>query len=135
MRDKSSDDAFAAFELVLQNSKHLIEKTATSFEMVFGTPLMFAVNREKNADLYVKALLDAGANIDFVANSEDEGITNRQYTALMLAAEQGKLSTVKLLLEYKPDLNLVNSEGKTALDLAANDEIKAVLEKAANAGK
>lgn len=49
-------------------------------------------------------------------------------TALILASMNGYNEIVKLLLEHGADPTIKNKEGKTALDLAANDEIKKLIE-------
>jgi hypothetical protein len=45
------------------------------------------------------------------------------------AASHGHDETVRELLKYKADVNATNNENKTALDLATNDECKALLMK------
>ena len=51
-------------------------------------------------------------------------------TALMVAAGKGRIDAVKALIEAGADVNAKNSEGKTALDVAKSDEVKAILQQA-----
>ena len=67
----------------------------------------------------VTLLLDKGAHID----DQD----NRGRTALMIAAELGHRGAVETLLARGADSTLKDKEGKSARDLAANDEIKLAL--------
>ena len=60
-----------------------------------------------------KMLLKAGVNID------SQNGTCRRSTALMIAAEQGRVEVVQLLLGAGADKDMVNIEGETALTLAA----------------
>ena len=59
----------------------------------------------------ISSLLKAGANV----NCRDED----SWTALMLAALWGHKDTVRLLLEYKVDIEAKSDWGDTALMLAA----------------
>jgi ankyrin repeat protein len=66
----------------------------------------------ENNDLSsVKILLQKGAEVDVALN-------RTLWTPLMIAAERGQVEIVKLLLEKKPDLNMQNSKGLTALKIA-----------------
>ena len=49
---------------------------------------------------------------------------NRGRTALIIAAELGYAPTVDLLLKRGADRTLKDREGKTALDLAKNTEVR-----------
>lgn len=55
--------------------------------------------------------------------------TKEGYTALMLAAEYGRVNAVKALLARGADALLQNAEGKTALELAVNLECVRILSK------
>ena len=68
----------------------------------------------------VRALLDAGADAN--ARGRDGG-----FTALHAAAQGGNVALAQLLLERGADPAARTDEGKTPLDLAANDEIRALL--------
>jgi ankyrin repeat protein len=50
-------------------------------------------------------------------------------TALILASYKGYTKVVRLLLDKRANPNLKSNEGKTALDYAANSEIKNLLTK------
>ncbi|MBB6052369.1 ankyrin repeat domain-containing protein [Armatimonas rosea] len=69
-----------------------------------------AENGGKNDEAILKALLDAGADV----NSCD----NLQRTALMGAAGGDRVPLVRLLLRYGADRSLVSRRGWTALDEA-----------------
>jgi uncharacterized protein len=64
-------------------------------------------------------LLDHGARI----NDQDD----RGRTALMIAAELGHGAAVDLLIRRGADMAVHDKAGKTALDLAESDELKAKL--------
>lgn len=73
----------------------------------------------------VSQLLQAGADV----NAQCDG----EWTALILAARYGYLEIVTKLLQFpKTDVNLKNANGQTALDVAANDEIKQLIQKRIN---
>lgn len=74
-----------------------------------STPLMNAIG--SNLDNYdiVTILLEAGANPNILVDSK---------TPLMAAANNGKLRTTQILLEFGADVKIVNHEKETALLLA-----------------
>ena len=85
------------------------------------TPLMWAAGHDEGVgaaavDRVVDVLLTHGAALD--------ATDNRGRTALMIAAALGDGSTVALLLQRGADRTLKDKDGKTALDLAANDEVR-----------
>jgi len=55
-------------------------------------------------------------------------------TALMMAAHEGKASTVDLLLSRGADANLRNQDGKSALDIARRGNEKAMVERLQRSG-
>jgi ankyrin repeat protein len=68
-------------------------------------------------------------------NYADVNARERLYgrTALMIAAAEGHLDVVRLLVEAGSDLNTVDAEGSTALTLArsyGNLDVAALLEEA-----
>lgn len=65
----------------------------------------------------IEALLKAGDDINKRAESSDELYNGS--TPLILAASQGALESVELLVENKADINAANAEGYTALAQAA----------------
>ena len=71
----------------------------------------------------VRALLDKGADVD--ARSDKDG-----GTALMAASAQSHLDVVQALLESGADVNAKGSYDATALSVAKDDEVKAVLTEA-----
>ncbi|XP_038173028.1 ankyrin repeat and SOCS box protein 11 isoform X2 [Arvicola amphibius] len=73
-----------------------------------GTPLYVACTYER-VDC-VKKLLELGANVDH---------GRRLDTPLHAAAKQSSVEVINLLTEYGANLRLRNSQGKSALDLAA----------------
>lgn len=87
------------------------------------TPLMLAASL--GYPDVVSQLIQAGA----VVNAKCTG----EWTALMLAAKYGHLEIVKRLLQFPGiDVNLKNSGGQTALDLAANEDIKQLIQERIN---
>jgi ankyrin repeat protein len=68
----------------------------------------------------VRALLDKGADVDAKSN-KDGG------TALMAASAQSDLDVVQALLESGADVNAKGSDGATALSVAKDEQVKAVL--------
>lgn len=77
-------------------------------------PLQFAVYHKSLA--WIDALMQSG---DYEINAWDE---KDQSTLLHLAVIGGDYETVKLLLDYGADCNLVNGDGFTSLDLAKQQE-------------
>ena len=71
----------------------------------------------------VRALLDKGADVN-AKDSRDGG------TALMAASAQGHLDVVQALLEKGADVNAKGNDGTTALSVAKDDGVKAVLTEA-----
>ena len=74
---------------------------------------------------FVTILLDAGANPN-CANHSLFG--SGPITPLMNAARKGFVDIIKALLSAKADINLKDKDGKTALDYAATEEIKILLQ-------
>ncbi len=73
----------------------------------------------------IELLLSKGADIKAV-------ITDGIYvgsTPLHLAAQRGRTGVVELLLAQGADTDLTDGRGKTALDYAISDEMKALLRK------
>jgi ankyrin repeat protein len=55
-------------------------------------------------------------------------------TALMMAAHEGKSSTVDLLIARGADVNVRNQDGTSALDMARRSNEKAMAERLQRAG-
>ena len=90
------------------------------------TPLMLAA-REGRAEV-VKYLIKKGADVDAVAGNM------WGYTALMKAAWKNRSEAARLLIKAGADLELRNSEGETALQVAlgsGSSEAVALLKEAA----
>jgi ankyrin repeat protein len=91
-----------------------------------------ADNKQEDNFLLVKALLDAGADVDF---TKDFG----QYTAVILATKANRIKSLKLLLKAGAEVNAQDSYEKTALCYASErdySEAKALLKSfGANATK
>ena len=73
--------------------------------------LHIAINRREHSLGSISALLSIK---DIEINSKADW---RGYTALHLAASEGKLDILKLLLDHGADINATNATGKTALTL------------------
>ncbi len=82
----------------------------------------------------IRALLEAGDDINKRCESQDSLYNGA--TPLILAASQGALESVELLIENKADINTVNTEGYTALAHAAlindHDIVKSLIDAGAN---
>ena len=71
----------------------------------------------------IKYLIENGkVNVN---SKDDDG-----WTALMRASWRGYSEILQYLIEIGADINIKNNDGKTALDLADNEEIKEILRKA-----
>jgi ankyrin repeat protein len=105
-------------------------------------------NREGLTPLCVAAAHGETAVVRYLIDQENAKINQREIypdsydlqktrnTPLMLAAKNGHVETVQLLLRRKANINEKNNEGKTALHLAAegqhNDVIVALIREGAN---
>ncbi len=76
-------------------------------------PEMFVFYAQKGNQDMVKLFLAAGMDV----NARVKGSGN---TALMQAANAGRLDTVKLLMENGADINMANEKGETALTKASS---------------
>ncbi|MEM4366519.1 MAG: ankyrin repeat domain-containing protein [Candidatus Anstonellales archaeon] len=70
----------------------------------------------------VKMLIKAGANLDLQDN-----YNYFRWTALMRAAENGHKKVVEVLAKAGADPFIVDNDGKSAYDLARNEEIKEII--------
>jgi len=87
------------------------------------TPLMWAISRKDLTSATI--LLNAGANPNLIlANC----FGYYPITPLMAAANSGFIEGVKALLKAKTDISIKDKNGKTALDYAATEEIKMLLQ-------
>ncbi|MGP1437666.1 MAG: ankyrin repeat domain-containing protein [Treponema sp.] len=85
-----------------------------------GTPVLSLAVRERHIEM-VKALIKEGALLD--AASKD-----RNYTALMDAAQIGEVEIAKILLEHKANPNIQSKDGQTALILAVGRQDVGIIE-------
>lgn len=85
-----------------------------------GTPVLSLAVRERHIDM-VKTLIKEGALLN--ATSKD-----RNYTALMDAAQIGEVKITKVLLEHKADPNIQSKDGQTALILAVGRQDVEIIE-------
>ena len=72
-----------------------------------------------NSEKALQMLIDAGANVNL---ADKNGVT-----PLMFAASKGLTEDVKALIHAGADVNVRLSDGRTALDVAQSDEVKALL--------
>jgi len=75
----------------------------------------------------VEFLLSKKADV----NAVNKAVNKYEWTPLHLAAKNGHKDVVEFLLSKKADVNAKDKDGKTPLDLTTNDEIIALLNKAA----
>ena len=66
----------------------------------------------------ITRLLDLGINPNLKATYQVPGLYWNQTTPLLIAAKQGRVSVFKQLIEHGADINAVDGDGKTMLDLA-----------------
>lgn len=79
--------------------------------------------RQEDKEMYmkIKNLLDDGADLSKVKMKDGS-------TFLIRSSEQGFTDTTRLLLSVNEvDINAMNNAGKTALDVAGNEDIKSLL--------
>lgn len=88
------------------------------------TPLLWAARYGKAS--VVRALIDAGADVDYCPGRQAGGLQLR--TALHCAAASGREDVARLLLECGASLNVVDGEGKTPLFSAVKYNQGAVFE-------
>lgn len=86
------------------------------------TPLILAVMDKKY--LMAKILLDNGAKVDGYTDLQAEYI----YNPLRLAIENNDVEMVKILLKYKADISLKDSQGRNAKALAKDKKAKEILQ-------
>ena len=110
--DEYSKDNRAMVQLLLDNGADVHRCTDTG---LWSSTMLAAVHHPECLPL----LIEAGADINYVCR----GITDYySYTALMWAAEDGVTESVKILLENGADIHAKNKNGRTALDLAMNNQ-------------
>jgi uncharacterized protein len=73
----------------------------------------------------VKALLAKGADVN--AQGSEGAEHNDGLTALMVASQQGRPDVVQALLAKGADVNAKSNDGGTALSLATDHEVRALL--------
>ncbi|XP_022246027.1 leucine-rich repeat serine/threonine-protein kinase 1-like [Limulus polyphemus] len=88
----------------------------------FGRTALHAAATNEN-ETCARILLQAGANPNIAC-----GAKHHSKTPLHVAAENGHISIVKLLMEYQADLVAKDSGGLTAMDLAEKNENHEVME-------
>ena len=91
------------------------------------TPGMFIGAAQRGETDFVRLFLDG--EMDVNVRLKDSGDT-----ALMRAAGEGHLDTVKVLVDYGADVNLKNNNGDTALSLARKKKFEATAKFLADAG-
>src|SRR3990167_4751640 len=81
---------------------------------------LLSVSRE-NLPKTIKAVIEEGANPNFRRLADG-------YTPLLLAAWDGLLDNVKILIEAGADINVVNNEGGSALMCSAQNGFREIVE-------
>ena len=85
-----------------------------------GTPVLSLAVRERHVEM-VKTLIKEGAALDIASK-------DRNYTALMDAAQIGEVEIAKILLEHKANPNIQSKDGQTALILAVGRQDVGIIE-------
>lgn len=101
-----SDGNLHSSEVLIQNGADVNSKSAETQQ----TPVYVAINRLKNPIKILALLIEKGADI----NAQDR----RGNTPLIDAIRTGNINVVKFLLFHKARLDIVNNQGKTALQIA-----------------
>jgi len=96
----------------------VVSKENTPYYGTLVSPLWVAV--WLNFVIVTRALLEAGADANFTSDVDGN-------TVLMMAAETGHKRCVEALLEFGADIHKTNNEGRTALQLATTEAVKALL--------
>jgi hypothetical protein len=91
------------------------------------TPGMFIGAAQRGETDFVKQFL--AGEMDVNVRLKDSGDT-----ALMRAAKEGHLDTVKVLIEYGADTNIRNKDGETALSLAEKNKFEDMAQALISAG-
>lgn len=119
---------FAIQKNNLEMVKFLIEKGAdiNIGNKNYWSPLHLSIINE-NMEM-TKLLVNRGSDINSKMTSLDNAL-NQYYniTPIMLAAAKNNIELVRFLLENKAEVNNIDAFGKTALDLAENEEIKKMI--------
>ncbi len=82
-------------------------------------PIHTAVSNNKAK--IVKALLEAGADINVVTNNKTEWDYKKNRSPLFMAVFEKRIPMTKLLLKYKPNMDIRNGKGETALECAISE--------------
>ncbi|WP_439182019.1 ankyrin repeat domain-containing protein [Carboxylicivirga taeanensis] len=115
----TDDNQHSALMLAAYNGHHhiisvLLEKGAKvdAVDGVNRTALMFASTGPFTQA--VETLIQAGANLNATDSEE-------QWTPVMMAASEGQLDVVKLLVAHGADLSMVDVDGESSLDFAQSN--------------
>ena len=105
----------------IDNVKLFIKAGFSASELdELGTPVLSLAVRERHVEM-VKTLIKEGALVDIASK-------DRNYTALMDAAQIGEVEITKLLLEHKANPNIQSKDGQTALILAVGRQDVEIIE-------
>lgn len=95
--------------------KNLIKELGVDYVADGGTALNYAALYD-NLEI-AKFCIENNANVNSLYNSEKIG----NYTPLMAACKNGNLEIVKLLISNNADIDLKDSQGFNALEIACNN--------------
>jgi peptidoglycan hydrolase-like protein with peptidoglycan-binding domain len=96
----------------------------------FGFTALILASQEGRTEA-VQVLLEAGAEVNAKTTSDENAAS---MTALMLASERGHSEVVRTLLSKGADANIKSNDGRTALAMATDPAVKALLESANTSG-
>lgn len=120
---------WAVKNVALQVFRKLVDlarAARTDVDGALGRLLHIAASGPEESTEMVTILLEAGANPNF-----QEG--DSKSTALHIAAENGRVGTIRILLARNADVSLTNREGKTPLHLASSEDLAEAVDMLCNA--
>ncbi|OQR86459.1 ankyrin [Achlya hypogyna] len=121
------DASWVAYEVHLAS----MFQPLTFVQAIYMPPLLAAAARLKEGTEMIAALLEAGANVNYLANAG--------HSALPMAAKQGYAETVKMLLGAGAQVNVTDTYGRQPLYFAARqghtDIVSLLLEAGADVDK
>ncbi len=108
-----------ALKALIENGAHANIRDNDGRNALMGVCLSDWDSEDDKIREIIEILLKNGVSID--------GKDYAGETALMIFSEAGEIEAVKTLLEFGANVHIKNKEGKTALDLATDEQVKSLL--------